>query len=692
MDFSIQSELPGRMRVRLMGPVPEADVTPLEQVVRACPAVEKVTVYPRIGSLAVAFAPAARERVIECLLAVDAASIEAARGGVSSELAPRTRSLKLDIAWIVGSFFMRKWFLPKPVRVLLAVWHYRTFLAAGLRSLLAGRLDVPVLDAAAVGISFVKRDVSTAGETMFLLDLGEALEEYTVARSRADLVGSLLAVPETALRLEDDQEVPVPSDRLVPGDLIAVRTGMSVCADGTVERGLAMVNQAVLTGESLAVERAAGDGVFAGTVVEDGEIVVRVRAVAGSTRLRSIVSLVEQSEALKAGVQTRRERLANGIVPWNFLLAGVVALTTRSLVKTSAALMVDYSCALKLTGSISVLSAMSQSVQEGFMVKGSKYFEAVAQADTIVFDKTGTLTDAVPEVAKVHAFDGWNRTQVLRFAACLEEHFPHPVARAVVRCAAAKNLKHRERHAKVEYIVAHGIASSLEGKRCVIGSEHFVVEDEGVAIAPEDRALIAEEFDGLSPLYLAVDGKLVGVIGVNDPLKPGVPEAIEALRGLGFSRIVMLTGDSEKAAAPIAAQAGVDEFRANMLPEQKHAFIEGLRRDGRRVVMVGDGVNDSPALSLADVGVAMGTGTAVAREVADITLSEGDLMSIVRLRRLSCELMRRMDRQFAQVMTLNSILLALGVLGVVTPQTSSLLHNASTVAFSLGSTKKYLKD
>lgn len=370
-----------------------------------------------------------------------------------------------------------------------------------------------------MGVSFVKRDFATAGETMFLLDLGEALEEYTVARSRADLVGSLLAVPETALRLENDQEVSVPSDQLVPGDLIAVRTGMSVCVDGTVERGLAMVNQAVLT----------------------GEIVVRVRAVAGSTRLRSIVGLVEQSEALKAGAQTRREQLANSIVPWNFLLAGVVALTTRSLVKTSAALMVDYSCALKLTGSISVLSAMSQSVQEGFMVKGSKYFEAVAQADTIVFDKTGTLTDAVPEVAKVLAFDGWNRTQVLRFAACLEEHFPHPVARAVVRCAAAKNLKHRERHAKVEYIVAHGIASSLEGKRCVIGSEHFVVEDEGVAISPEDRALIATEFDGLSPLYLAVDGKLVGVIGVNDPLKPGVPRrsrpcASWASAGLSCSR------------------------------------------------------------------------------------------------------------------------------------------------------------
>ncbi len=691
MDYTVVSEVPGRLRVTLRGPVPDADVDALERVVRTCPVVEGLTVYPRIGSLAVRYGGGerGRARVLDCLAGVDAQAVEAARGDAAVTLAPRTHGLLMDLAWLVGSHYMRRWFLPAPVRAVVTAWRYRRYLAAGLRSLLGGRLDVPVLDAAAIGVSFVKRDPKTAGETMFLLDVGEALEEYTRARSENDLISSLLAVPETAQLLRDGQEVAVSSSELVPGDLIAVRTGMAVCVDGTVERGVAMVNQAALTGEPLAVERVAGDDVFAGTVVEDGEIVVRVRAAAGETKLRSIVSLVEQSKSLKAGVQTRREALANRIVPWNFLLAGIVAFATRSLVKTSAALMVDYSCALKLTGSIAVLSAMSQSVKEGFIVKGSKHFEAVANADTIVFDKTGTLTNATPAVTKIVAFDGWNRTQILRFAACLEEHFPHPVARAVVRAAAERNLKHRERHAEVEYVVAHGIVSSLEGKRCVIGSAHFVIEDEGVVVSPDDQEVIEREFADLSPLYLAVDGRLVGVVGIADPLKPGVREAVAELRALGFEHVVMLTGDSAKAAAPIAEQAGITEYRANMLPEEKHAYIERLRAEGRHVMMVGDGVNDSPALSLADVGVAMGSGTAIAREVADITLAEGDLMSLVRLRRLSQELMRRMDRQFGQVMGFNSILLALGIGGVITPQFSSLLHNGSTVAFSLKSARPY---
>lgn len=392
---------------------------------------------------------------------------------------------------------------------------------------------------------------------------------------------------------------------------------------------------------------------------------------------------------MKSSAQTRREMLANRIVPWNFLLAGLVALFTRSIEKTAAALMVDYSCALKLTGSIAVLSAMSQSAREGVVVKGSKYFEAMAHADTIVFDKTGTLTAAVPEVEKVIAFDGWNRSQVLRFAACLEEHFPHPVARAVVRAAAAKNLKHRERHAEVEYVVAHGIALSLEGKRCVIGSGHFVMEDEGVVVSDADQERIRTELASLSPLYLAVDGRLVGMVGVSDPIKPGVPEAIGQLRELGFSSIVMLTGDGSRAAEAVARCAGVDAYESNMLPESKHAYIERLKAEGRRVVMVGDGVNDSPALSCADVGIAMGSGTAVAREVADIALTDNGLDAIVRLRRLSMGLSDHMDRQFRQVMGFNSALLALGIGGAITPQLSSLLHNASTVAFSIESARPY---
>ena len=691
MEFSITREIPGRVRVKLAGPVPEADVDALCRAVGACSDVVRSTAYPRIGALAVAYRGGedARGRVLGHLAGIDAEAVEQARAGCGLALASRSQSLLLDLARLAGEHFLRRWFLPKPLAAVVTAWRYRHFLRAGLRSLAGARLDVPVLDAAAIGMSFAKRDPRTAGQTMLLLNVGETLEEYTRSRSEGALIEALLDLPETAQLLDGDEERQVPASELAPGDLIAVRTGMPVCVDGEVVRGTAMVNQAALTGEPLSVERVAGDNVFAGTAVEDGEIVVRVTADAGETKLRSIVSLVEQSEAFKSETQSRMERLADRIVPWNFLLAGVVALATRSLAKTSAALMVDYSCALKLTGSIAVLSAMRQSAQAGFTVKGSKHFEAMARADTVVFDKTGTLTESTPKVTCVLALDGWNRREVLRLAACLEEHFPHPVARAVVRAAAEKNLKHRERHADVEYIVAHGIASSLDGKRVVIGSEHFVVEDEWVPISPEQAERVAREAEGLSPLYLAVDGELVGVIGIEDPPKEGVAQAVSELRALGFERVVMLTGDNERTAARIAAEAGVTEFEANLLPEGKHAFVERLKAEGRTVAMVGDGVNDAPALSLADVGIAMGQGTAVAREVADITLTGGDLSALVALRRLSSELTERLNSSFKEVVAINSALLAAGIGGLVTPQASSLLHNASTVALSLRNAGPY---
>lgn len=692
MQYTIVSEIPGRLRVRFVGSVPEADVEPLQTALEKSPAIASARVYPRIGSVALAYDEAdatARDKALSWLGMLDAAAIDEARGECAGMLAPRADNLLMDIAELVGFHYLRRWFLPAPLRAAWAVWVYRKFLFAGLRSLLAGRLDVPVLDAAAVGISFVKGDFLTAGSTMFLLNIGEALEDYTKARSQHELIYSLLAMPESARRIEGEAEVCVSAAELAEGDLIVVRTGMPVCVDGVVERGCAMVNQSALTGEPLAVERAAGDSVYAGTACENGEMYVRVTHGAGGTKLRSIVSMVEQSESLKSEAQSRREHLADAIVPWNFLLAGIVALTTRSLVKTSAALMVDYSCALKLTSSISVLSAMSQSARAGFTVKGSKHFEELAAADTIVFDKTGTLTEASPSLADVLAFGDWHEDDVLRFSACLEEHFPHPVARAVVRAAERRHLEHRERHAEVEYVVAHGIASSLDGKRVVIGSRHFVVEDEGVRVSPEQNALIEQRTVGLSSLYLAVSGELVGVLAIADPIKPGVPEAIARLRALGFSHIVMLTGDNEVAAARIAAQAGITEFEANLLPEDKHAYVERLREQGRRVVMVGDGVNDSPSLSAANVGVAMGNGTAIAREVADVTLVQSDMAALVGLRRLSCELMRRMSATSMQVIGFNSALLALGIAGVITPQASSLLHNSSTVLFSMRDVRAY---
>lgn len=692
MQYTIVSEIPGRIRVNLAGIVPDADAEPLRVALEKAPTIESARVYARIGSVALTYNaadPAARDAALNWLGLVDAAAVDAARADCAGMVAPSTDALLLNIAELVGFHYARRWFLPAPIRAAWTVWSYRKFLAAGLRSLVNGRLDVPVLDAAAVGISFAKGDFLTAGSTMFLLNIGAALEDYTKARSQHELIYSLLAMPETARRIEAGEEVGVPASDLAEGDLIVVRTGMPVCVDGTVERGRAMVNQAALTGEPLAVERVEGDSVFAGTACEDGEIFVRVTSGAGNTKLRSIVSMVEQSEGLKSSVQGRRERLADAIVPWNFLLAGAVALTTRSLVKTSAALMVDYSCALKLTSSISVLAAMSQSARAGFTVKGSRHFEQLAAADTIVFDKTGTLTAATPQLADVLAFAGWTQEEVLRFSACLEEHFPHPVARAVVHAAEARGLEHRERHAEVEYVVAHGIASSLDGKRVVIGSKHFVMEDEHVDVPASVAEKIDESARGLSTLYLAVNGELVGALLISDPIKPGVAEAIGTLRKLGFEHIVMLTGDNEAAAARIAADAGITEFAANLLPEDKHNYVAHLREQGRCVVMVGDGVNDSPSLSAADVGVAMGNGTAIAREVADVTLNRGDLCSLVALRRLSMELMERMDVTFREVIGFNSTLLALGIAGAIAPQTSSLLHNTSTVFFSMRDSRAY---
>lgn len=696
MNYTIQHEVPGRVRVKLAGRVPEADIDALTRALRQHPVIQKATVYPRTGSLAVVFEPAARAQALAAIAAIDRTAVDEARTGSSIALAPRTNSLLMDIATLLGGHLARRWFLPAPLSTIYTVWSYRGFLKAALASLAGARLDVPVLDAAAIGISFLKRDWRTAASTMLLLNLGELLEDYTRAQSQNQLIYSLLDVPDYAQlipcgdpTLRGAEERRVQATDLVAGDLIVVRTGMPIPVDGTVEWGCAMVNQSTLTGEPLAIERSVGDDVFAGTAVEDGEAYVRVRAAATDTKLRSIVSLVEQSEALKAESLSRREHMADAFVPWNFLLAAGVYLKTRSLVRTSAALMVDYSCALKLTGAISVLTAMSQSAREGFTVKGSKHFEAFATADTIVFDKTGTLTAAAPQVADVLSFDGWDRTQVLRFSACLEEHFPHPVARAVVNAAAEAGLEHRERHAEVEYLVAHGIASSLDGKRCVIGSEHFVVEDEGVTIADDVRALIEEKLDGLSKLYLAVDGVLKGAIGIQDPLKPGAPEALAQLRALGFEHIVMLTGDNANAAARIAGKAGIDEFRADLLPEDKHTVIEQMRAAGRRVVMVGDGVNDSPALSAANVGVAMGSGTAIAKEVADITLTDGDLASLVVLRRLALGLEERMDASFREVIGLNSLLLAGGVAGIIAPQVSSLIHNGSTVFLSARNARAY---
>lgn len=691
MRFSIISEIPGRTRLQLAGPVPESDLDALLKLSGDIDGVHKVRVYGRIGQMALEYDEQCRAGVLDALGALDAQAIADAKTGYVMQLEPRKNKLVMDLAALVGAHYAHRWFLPTPLRAVFVVAGYMTFLRAALRELAQPRLTVPVLDASAIGISFVKRDVDTAGQTMFLLNVGELLEDYTRAMSENELINSLLDVPDEAQKVIGDTEVSVAATELEPGDLVAVRTGMSICIDGVVEQGSAMVNQATLTGEPLAVERSTGDDVFAGTVVEDGSILVRVRANTAQTKLRSIVSLVQVADSLKSEGQSHMEDLANKIVPWNFLLAGLVALTTRSLIKTSAALMVDYSCALKLTGSVAVMTAMSDAAKTGVMVKGAKYFESFAKADTILFDKTGTLTEAQPRLACVLTTDGWSEDEILRLSACLEEHFPHPVARAVVNAARERGLEHRERHAAVEYIVAHGIASSIEGRRAIIGSAHFVFEDEGAQLESDIKERIESRMQGLSPLYLAIDGTVVGVLGIEDPLKPGVREAIADLHALGVKHVVMLTGDSERTAERIAREAGVDEFKAELLPEDKYAYVERIKREGRHVAMVGDGVNDSPALGLADVGLAMGGGSDIAKEVADIILTDTDLAAIVRLRRMSQGLIDRLTSSYSKVMLTNSALLALGITGAITPQTSSLLHNGSTIAYSLSNAKAYLR-
>ena len=500
MRFSIISEIPGRTRLQLAGPVPESDLDALLKLSGDIDGVHKVRVYGRIGQMALEYDEQCRAGVLDALCALDAQAIADAKTGYVMQLEPRKHKLVMDLATLIGAHYARRWFLPTPLRAVFVVAGYMAFLRAALHELAQPRLTVPVLDAAAIGISFVKRDVDTARQTMFLLNVGELLEDYTRAMSENELINSLLDVPDKAQKVVGDTEVSVAATELEPGDLVAVRTGMSICIDGVVEQGSAMVNQATLTGEPLAVERSVGDDVFAGTVVEDGSILVRVRANTAQTKLRSIVSLVQTADSLKSEGQSHMEDLANKIVPWNFLLAGLVALTTRSLIKTSAALMVDYSCALKLTGSVAVMTAMSDAAKMGVMVKGAKYFESFAKADTIVFDKTGTLTEAQPRLACVLTTDGWSEDEVLRLSACLEEHFPHPVARAVVNAARERGLEHRERHAAVEYIVAHGIASSIEGRRAIIGSAHFVFEDEGAQLESDIKERIESQMQGLSPL------------------------------------------------------------------------------------------------------------------------------------------------------------------------------------------------
>ena len=576
-------------------------------------------------------------------------------------------------------------FLPPPLRIARILWHMIPFVRRGLRCLLRRRIKVELLDALSISISACRRDFGTAGMVMFLLEVGELLEEWTRKKSVADLARCMsLNVDRVWLRTAQG-EVLVPVSQIQPGDAVVVRAGGIVPVDGLVLEGEVTVNQASLTGESIPVPKRPGGAVYAGTVVEEGECVLEVKQASGQSRYDQIVHMIEQSEQMKSEAESKAANLADKLVPYTFVGSLLSFALTRNVARALSVLMVDFSCALKLAMPLAVLSAMREAGRAHITVKGGKFLEAVAAADTIVFDKTGTLTHACPRVAQVVSFGGKEESEMLRLAACLEEHFPHSMANAVVEEAKRRGLRHEEYHSKVEYLVAHGIASTVDEERVLIGSAHFIFEDEGCVI-PEGEQ---ERFDALPPeyshLYLAVGGQLAAVICISDPLREEAKEALSALRTLGITSTVMLTGDSYRTAAAIAAQVGVDDFRAGVLPADKAEYVARLRREGHTVLMVGDGINDSPALSEADAGIAISDGAAIAREIADITIAADSLWELVELRRIAMALMARIHSNYRFVIGFNGALIALGVAGVLPPATSATLHNLSTLGVSLRS-------
>ena len=587
--------------------------------------------------------------------------------------------------------WMRKWFLPYPMTALYTAAMSVKYIYQGLKILCKGKIEVPVLDATAIGVSILRNDFDTASSIMFFLSIGELLEEWTHKKSVDDLARMMSLNVEKVWIKKNDQEILVAASTVKKGDLIVVHMGNVIPFDGTVIEGEAMINQAALTGESVPVRRSSEDSVYAGTVLEEGEITLRVEKTGGSSRFEKIVTMIEASEKLKSSLEGKAEHLADQLVPYTFAGTGLVYLLTRNVTKALSVLMVDFSCAMKLAMPISVLSAIREASKYHLTVKGGKYLEAVAEADTIVFDKTGTLTKAHPTVVDVISFNGDDPDELLRVAACMEEHFPHSMAKAVVYAAKKRNLEHEEMHSKVEYMVAHGISTEIEGKRAVIGSYHFVFEDEKCRI-PEGKEELFESLSGeYSHLYLAMEQELAAVIRIEDPLRDEAVEVIRLLKEEGIANIVMMTGDSERTAASIAKRVGVDDYDSEVLPEEKARFVEKERAKGKKVIMIGDGINDSPALSAADVGIAISDGAELAREIADVTISADNLYELVLLKRLSDRLMQRIGRNYRLIVGINAALVALGVAGILQPTASALFHNTSTLFIGLDSMKNLME-
>ena len=691
MKCKILHETRGRMRVHLCcRPMSLADADVLEYWLRAADGVETVKVYDRTGDAVVVY-HGDRAGVVSRFASFSFARGEAAGLVPSHTTRALNREFEDRLATTVLLRGVRRFLFPAPLRIALTVWSALKYLRAGLASLGKRKLSVEVLDATAIAVSLARGDFSTAGSVMFMLRLGELLEDWTHKKSVADLAGAMSLGGDRVWLVTDHGEELVPASQVRVGDLVVVRTGNMIPLDGTVADGEATVNQASMTGESMPVPKHPGSYVYAGTVVEEGECAVRVTQVMGEGRYDRVVRMIEESEKLKSTAEDKAARLADRLVPYTFLGTGLTWLLTRNMTKMLSVLMVDFSCALKLSMPIAVLSAMREGHTYNLSVKGGRFLEAVAKADTVVFDKTGTLTYASPRVAQVVTFGDRNENEMLRLAACLEEHYPHSMANAVVNEAKARGLDHEEYHSRVEYVVAHGISSSVNGEKVIIGSAHFAFEDEGCAIPAGEEEKFASLPAEYSQLYLCISGELAAVICVSDPLRAEAAEVIRALHACGITRTVMMTGDNRATAAAVAKQVGVDDFRAEVLPQDKADYIRQARAEGHTVIMIGDGVNDSPALSEADVGIAINTGAAIAREIADITVSSESLWELVTLRRLSAALMARIDRNYRTIVGFNLGLILLGVAGILPPTTSAFLHNASTLAISLKSMTNLLE-
>ena len=692
MRCSVLHESKGRIRVHIMRPymtMRQADI--LEYYLRSKPFVKTVKVYDRTGDAVICYS--GKRRAVTAALArfsyEDKHAIALVPEHTGREL---DREFENKLINAIALRYARSLLLPAPIRFALSIFHALKYVKQALRSLSKGRLEVSVLDAAAITVSLLRREQKTAASVMFMLSVGEMLDDWTHRKSVDELASVMsLGVDKVWLHSENG-DVLVPVSEVKKGDELVVRTGSMIPLDSIVVSGEAAINQSSLTGESLPVHKTKGSYVYAGTVVEDGSLVIKTDKISGSGKYDRIVKMIEESEKLKSAAESKASTLADKLVPYCLGATVLTYLLTRNAMKAMSILMVDFSCALKLAMPISVISAMRECTAKGITVKGGKFLEAVAQADTIVFDKTGTLTHSSPRVARVVTFGGNDESEMLRLAACLEEHYPHSIANAVVEEAKLRGLDHEERHSTVEYVVAHGISSTVDGKKAVIGSYHFIFEDE-CCVVPEQEQ---QRFDDLpsqySHLYLAVGGVLAAVICIEDPLRDEAAQVIKDLHTLGIKNVVMMTGDSERTARSVAAAVGIDDFHYEVLPEDKASFIKGERQKGCKVIMIGDGVNDSPALSEADAGIAISTGAAIAKEIADITISAQDLFCLVTLRKISEGMMKRISSNYRRIIGFNAALMLLGASGIITPAMSALLHNSSTVAISLASMKNYLED